>query len=363
MKARGIDNLIMAGGTGGHIFPALALARALEEQGQSLAWLGSLKGMEAEQVPAAGIDFYGLSIQGLRGKGKLTLLAAPFRLLAALWQAFRILKRLKPGRVVGFGGFASGPGGLAARLLGIPLYIHEQNALPGLTNRRLADFSKRVFTAFPNAFPPGPKVSCIGNPVRQELLSIAEPEQRYADRDGPLRILVIGGSLGAQVFNQTLPAALALLPEDERPQVRHQAGAGKVEATELAYQAHLEDLSSVEITAFITDMAAAFSWADLVICRAGALTVSEVAAAGVASLLVPFPFAVDDHQTHNARFLADAGAGLLIPQTDFTAEKLALVLSNELGQRNQLQALAVKARQLAKPRATTLMIEQLLKDE
>ncbi|MDR9469438.1 undecaprenyldiphospho-muramoylpentapeptide beta-N-acetylglucosaminyltransferase [Marinospirillum sp.] len=363
MKPEHLDNLIMAGGTGGHIFPALAVARGLAEKGESLAWLGSKHSMEAQRVPEAGIDFYGLSVTGLRGKGKLALMAAPFRLLRAVWQAWQLLRRLKPRRVVGFGGFASGPGGLAARLLGIPLYIHEQNALAGMTNRRLAAFSRRVFTAFPSAFPAASKIVCLGNPVRQELLNLPAPEQRYARRQGALRLLVMGGSLGAQIFNQTLPRALALLPEEMRPWVRHQAGAGKEEATRESYAENLGAAADIEITSFIDDMAEAFAWADLVVCRAGALTVSELSAAGVAALLVPFPFAVDDHQTHNARFLADADAGMLVPQAQLTPEYLAGLLQGPLGQRNRLQQMAVKAKSLAKPAATATLIEYLLKDE
>lgn len=363
MKSEQRDNLIMAGGTGGHIFPALAVAQGLADKGETLAWLGSKNSMESRRVPEAGIDFYGLSVTGLRGKGKLALLVAPFRLLRAVWQALQVLRQLKPRRVIGFGGFASGPGGLAARLLGIPLYIHEQNALAGMTNRRLAGFSRRVFTAFPSAFPASNQVICLGNPVRQELLNLSAPEQRYARRQGALQVLVVGGSLGAQVFNQTLPKALALLPEKDRPWVRHQAGAGKEEATLQAYAEYLDSSEKIEITAFIDDMAEAFAWADLVICRAGALTVSELAAAGVASLLVPFPFAVDDHQTHNARFLVDADAGVLLPQPQLTPQYLAELLQGSLGQRSYLQQLAVNAKNLAKPEATATLIEHLLKDE
>lgn len=363
MKSTQVDHLIMAGGTGGHIFPALALAKSLQEKGHRVAWLGSCKSMEAEKIPPTAIPFYGLSIQGLRGKGKLTLLAAPFRLLMAVWQAVRILRKLKPRQVVGFGGFASGPGGLAARLLGIPLFIHEQNALPGLTNRYLSRFARQVFTGFPKVFPESEKVTWVGNPVRQELLDLAPVEERYSQRQGRLRLLVIGGSLGAQVFNETLPAALQLLPEAVRPQVHHQAGAGKVEATQQAYSTYLLEQSEVQITAFIDDMASAFAWADLVICRAGALTVSELAVAGVAAVLVPFPFAVDDHQTHNARFLADSGAGVLLPQSELTAETLASLLRGQLSQREHLKQLALQAQKLARPQATVLMTEALLKDD
>jgi len=363
MKAKPLDYLIMAGGTGGHIFPALAIAQELAAQGQTVAWLGSRQSMESRQVPEAGIRFYGLSVTGLRGKGKLTLLKAPFRILVAVWQALRLLHQLKPRQVVGFGGFASGPGGLAARLLGIPLYIHEQNAFAGMTNRKLSGYARQVFTAFPSAFPESAKVSCIGNPVRKALLNLPPPEQRYSDRQGPVRLLVIGGSLGAQIFNQTLPDALALIPEGLRPWVRHQTGSGKMEMTQLAYTNALGQADHLEVTAFIDDMAEALSWADLVLCRAGALTVSELSAAGVAALLVPFPFAVDDHQTHNARFLTDAKAGVLLSQAELTPKYLAELLQGQLAQRSHLQAMAIQAKRLAKPQATAALVEHLLKDK
>lgn len=364
MKSNRIDYLIMAGGTGGHIFPALAVAEDLSARGQTLAWLGSNQSMESKLVPSAGIDFFGLTVTGLRGKSKTTLLLAPFRLLLALGQALRLLRRLRPKQVIGFGGFASGPGGLAAKLLGIPLSIHEQNAFPGLTNRKLAGFSQHVFTAFPGAFPGQANAICLGNPVRKELLNLASAEARYQQRSGRLRLLVIGGSLGAQVLNQTLPKALALLAEEQRPLVRHQAGAGKAQATQKDYADCLgADDQAVEVLPFIEDMAASLAWADLVLCRAGALTVSELAVVGVAAVLVPFPHAVDDHQTHNARFLADAGAAVLVPQSELSAEYLAQCLAGDLSQREYLKQMAVKAQQLAKPQATTRLVDYLMKDQ
>ena len=359
-----LDNLIMAGGTGGHIFPGLALARELQARGESVAWLGSRNSMEARQIPATGIDFYALSISGLRGKGKLALLLAPLRLLWALLQAWRLLRRLRPARVIGFGGFASGPGGLAAYWLGIPLYIHEQNALPGMTNRRLSQVAQRVFTAFPSAFADLDKVVCVGNPVRADLCQLAEPQQRYQERSGPLRVLVVGGSLGAQVLNERLPQALASLPPELRPQVWHQAGAGKEASTLQAYQELLGDsMNGVQVSAFIEEMASAYAWADLVICRAGALTISELAVVGVAAVLVPFPFAVDDHQTYNARFLAESGAAILLPQPELTVEGLAELVCDHPGYRQELAKRAAAARQLARPQATADLALALLKDE
>ena len=354
--------LLMAGGTGGHIFPALAVAKLLEEKGEKVVWLGSKNSMEAQQVPEVGIPFYELGISGLRGKGVKTLVLAPFKLVASLWQAIKILRQVKPSRVIGFGGFASGPGGLAAWLLGIPLYVHEQNALPGMTNKSLAFLAQKVFTAFPQAFVGNKKVSCVGNPVRANLLNLPPPAQRYAERKGPLRILVVGGSLGAQILNTRLPEALSLLAKDQLPLVKHQTGKNHQETTQALYDSYPEVAKQVEVTPFIDDMAAAFSWADLVICRAGALTVAELAVVGVASVLVPFPFAVDDHQTHNAQFLANKNAALLLPQPEFTAKALAELLTNELADRDSLASMAEKAFQLASRNAGQQMLNTILKD-
>lgn len=354
--------LLMAGGTGGHIFPALAVAKLLEEEGEKVVWLGSSNSMEAQRVPEAGIPFYELGISGLRGKGIKTLVLAPFKLAASLWQAIKILRQVKPRRVIGFGGFASGPGGLAAWLLGIPLYVHEQNALPGMTNKSLAFLARRVFTAFPQAFAGNKKVSCVGNPVRENLLHLPPPTERYAQRKGPLRILVVGGSLGAQILNTRLPEALSLLAKDKLPQVWHQTGKNHKETTQALYDNYPEVAKQVEVARFIDDMAAAFSWADLVICRAGALTIAELAAVGVASALVPFPFAVDDHQTHNAHFLADKEAALLLSQPEFTADSLAQLLSVQLADRKYLASMAEKAYQLASRNAGQQIINIILKD-
>lgn len=353
--------MLMAGGTGGHIFPALAVARLLQAEGVAVEWLGSAASMEAEKVPQAGLPFHALSISGLRGKKGLALLLAPFRLLNSIWQALRILRQTRPDAVVGFGGFASGPGGLAASLLRIPLYLHEQNALPGMTNRYLSRVARRVFTGFPDVLMQHPMAVWVGNPVRAELTQLPPPHERYAARQGPLRLLVVGGSLGAQAFNETLPQALALLSLEQRPLVRHQTGARKDQATRSAYAANqLEE--PLELSCFIQDMAEALSWADLVLCRAGALTISELAAVGVASVLVPYPFAVDDHQTHNARLLVDAGAAVLMPQTELNAESLARLLNQTLNDRQSLADMANQAYGLARPQAGEALVQLLLKD-
>lgn len=372
MHSSGKTNLIMAGGTGGHIFPALALARQLEAAGERVVWLGSANRIEAELIPQEEIEFHALKVDGLRGKGKLALLKAPFNLLASLWQALKVMRQIKPIRVIGFGGFASGPGGLAAWLKDIPLFIHEQNALPGLTNKLLSKLAKQVFTAFPQAFAGNKKTYLVGNPVRQEVTQLASPEVRYNQREGALRILVVGGSLGAQVLNTTLPAALDLLDaslvKESLPLIKHQTGKHQAAEVEAAYQQFFatkglttaEISQQVEVTEFIDDMATALAWADLIICRAGALTVAEVSTAGVAALFVPFPFAVDDHQTHNARYLSDAKAAILMPQPEFTPQALANFLTSEFAQRSQLAQLAVAAHKLAKPQAAKELAQQIL---
>lgn len=338
--------LIMAGGTGGHVFPGLAVADALRAQGEAVCWLGSARGLEARLVPAAGIPFYTLPVSGLRGKGMGTWLMAPWRLGAALWAALGLMLRLRPRVVLGLGGFASGPGGLMAAALGRPLVIHEQNAVAGLTNRALARLADRVLQAFPDTFPAPRRPVTVGNPVREDILRLAPPQERLAGREGPLRLLVLGGSLGALALNTRVPEAVARLPAAQRPQIRHQAGERTLEAAREAYrQAGVE----ADVDPFIEDMAEAYAWADLVICRAGALTVCELAAAGVASLLVPYPHAVDDHQRANARHLADAGAAWLVPQDALDAADLAARLQSL--DRATLGQMAQRARSLACPDA------------
>ncbi len=337
--------LIMAGGTGGHVFPALAAARVLRERGFEPVWLGTQRGLEAKLVPPQQIPIEWISVGGVRGKGLVTLLAAPFRLCVAVWQSLQVMRRRKPVVVLGAGGFVSGPGGIAAWLTRRPLIIHEQNAVAGLTNRMLARLAQRVFEAFPRSFPPSIHAERVGNPVRREIAAIAPPAQRFAERRGPLRVLIIGGSQGASRLNAVVPAALAMLDAAVRPQVLHQAGERHIAQALESYAKHGVH---AEVRAFIDDMAAAYGWADLVICRSGALTVSELAAAGLPAVFVPFAAAVDDHQTHNARFSVDAGAGVLIPEAELTP----LRLSNELrvlldAGRSHLSQMAVRARSIA----------------
>ncbi|MGE5153165.1 MAG: undecaprenyldiphospho-muramoylpentapeptide beta-N-acetylglucosaminyltransferase [Bdellovibrio bacteriovorus] len=339
---------VMAGGTGGHVFPALAVAETLRAQGMQVFWIGTERGMESRLVPEHGFELERVRIEGLRGKGWTQVLGVPFRLLAALWQAAQILRRRAPSLVLGMGGFASGPGGLAARALGLPLVIHEQNRVPGMTNQWLARVATRVFEAFPGSFPAERGAVATGNPVRRSIAELPAPRERFARRSGPGRVLVVGGSLGAKALNEIVPAALALIPAAERPQVRHQAGQQTLEVARQAYaQAGVEAL----VTPFIDDMAEAYGWADLVVCRAGALTVSELAAAGVGAILVPYPHAVDDHQTGNAHYLADAGAARLISQGNLRADRLASELRRLLADRPALLAMAEAARARAHPNA------------
>lgn len=347
--------LIMAAGTGGHIFPALAVAEALREQGWNCVWLGVATGMEARLVPERGFACEWVDMAGLRGKGVLRLLQAPLLLGRAVNQCRAILQRVKPDLVLGFGGYITAPGGLAARLAGIPLIVHEQNSVAGMANRLLARFAQRVLIAFPSAFKAGGKVVLTGNPVRPDICRLPAPHARYAIRSGPLNILVVGGSLGAQILNTVVPRALAQLPADDRPVVTHQAGEKHLAALQLSYAAAGVAGNTV---AFIDDMAAAYREADLVICRAGALTVGEVAAAGVAALFVPFPHAVDDHQTGNARYLADDGAALLLPQPELTVERLAVILQGLT--RERLAEMAVKAQAKARPQATADVVKQCI---
>ncbi|SFM73977.1 undecaprenyldiphospho-muramoylpentapeptide beta-N-acetylglucosaminyltransferase [Marinobacter zhejiangensis] len=349
--------LVMAGGTGGHVFPALATARALQAKGHEVHWLGSKGGMEERLIGDTGIDMSLIAIKGLRGKGKLALLAAPFRLLRGLAEALAVVRRQKPDCVIGMGGFVTGPGGLAAWLTRTPLVIHEQNAVAGLTNRLLARLAKTVLEAFPGSFGPGVVTRCTGNPVREDLASIVEPEARLADRQGPMNLLVVGGSLGAQAINQCLPEALALVPEALRPVVRHQSGEKNLE---MAQQAYRDAGVEASIEPFIKDMAAAYEWADLVLCRAGALTISELCVAGVGAILVPYPHAVDDHQTRNAQQMVKAKAGILIPQQRLGAESLASTLTDLFADRERVKNMAVEARALARPDATERVVNYCL---
>lgn len=336
--------MIMAGGTGGHVFPALAVADELRSRGVKVSWMGTANGIEARLVPAADIELNLISVQGLRGKGLLGWLSAPFKLIKAVIEARRHIGEFKADVVLGLGGFASGPGGIAAWLSRIPLVIHEQNAIAGLTNRLLTPFAKAVLLGFDNSIN-SDKARWVGNPVRISIETIVPPTERYQQENQRLKLLVLGGSLGARSLNETVPAALAKMPAASRPEVIHQCGEKHLVAAREAYQ---QAAVEAEVRAFIDDMAASYSAADLVICRAGALTVAEIAAAGVASILVPFPYAVDDHQTANAQVLTRAGATLLIADAALQAEDLANVISELNDNRPRLRAMAEKARQQAK---------------
>ena len=349
--------LMMAGGTGGHVFPALATARALEARGHQVYWLGASGGMEQRLIGETDIPLSLIHISGLRGKGKLALLLAPFRLMRALGEAFTILRRIRPDCVVGMGGFVTGPGGVAAWLNRTPLVIHEQNAIAGMTNRILVRFAETVLEAFPGSFGPKVVTRCTGNPVREDLAALPVPEKRLADREGALRLLVIGGSLGAQVFNEQLPEALAMLPEGDRPVVRHQCGERHAEAAKHAYEEHGVEAA---VEPFIKDMAEAYQWADLVLCRAGALTVSELCAAGIGAVLVPFPHAVDDHQTKNGQQMVSAKAAILIPQAKMTPAVLAETLGDLARNRDRVNEMAKAARTLARPDATERVVNYCL---
>lgn len=330
--------VVMAGGTGGHVFPALAVAKELHARGYNIQWLGGEHGIEQRLVPAAGYPLKALTVKGLRGGGLLHKVLAPFMVLRAVNYARAWLKTVQPSVVIGFGGYASGPGGLAARLRGTPLVIHEQNAVPGLTNRVLSRFATKTVAAFEGAF--GTDVEVVGNPVREDILTLASPAERYGQRSGPLRILVLGGSQGALALNKTLPGALAPLVADKDVVIRHQAGRGRIEETQEAY---VSAKLHAQIDEFIDDMAEAYAWADLVICRAGALTVSELAAAGVAAVCVPLPTAADDHQTRNAEWLVHTGAARLMPQAELTSAGLAQQL-NDILDRDVLREMAEKGR-------------------
>ena len=340
--------VIAAGGTGGHVFPALAVAEVLRGQSVPVLWMGTRAGLEARAVPAAGIAIEWLEIGGLRGKGWGTRLRAPLALARACWQAGRILRRHRPRALLGMGGFVAGPGGLMAWLLRCPLVIHEQNAVAGLTNRILARLAARVLEAVPGTFPRGVGARHVGNPVRADIAALPAPATRFDRRDGPLRVLVLGGSQGARALNERLPAAFAALPAERRPRIRHQCGERHLEAARSAYAAAGVE---AEVMPFIDDMAAAYGWADLVIGRAGAMSVAELAAAGVGALLVPFPHAVDDHQRANARWLEAAGAAVVVPEAELDARRLEQELSTLLSDRRSLARRAEQARALAQPRA------------
>jgi UDP-N-acetylglucosamine--N-acetylmuramyl-(pentapeptide) pyrophosphoryl-undecaprenol N-acetylglucosamine transferase len=345
MPAMSKTLLVMAGGTGGHVFPGLAVADLLKTRGWRVVWMGNPDGMEAKLVPARGYEMVWIRFAALRGKGLLRKLLLPINLLSAFWQAQRAIRRIKPDVVLGMGGYISFPGGVMAALLGRPLVIHEQNSVAGLANKVLARIADRVLCGFPNVLP---KSLWVGNPVRPEISRMPDPSERFAQRTQTaeaLHLLVVGGSLGAAILNEVVPKGLALLPVAQRPTVVHQAGERHIEDLRKNYALAGVDAHCVS---FIEDMAGAYDWADLVICRAGALTIAELAASGVASILVPFPSAVDDHQTSNAHFLAAVGGAIVLPQTELTPESICLIQNYT---RHQLQQMAERARELAKPEA------------
>lgn len=345
--------LIMAGGTGGHVFPGLAVADYLKQVGWHVVWLGTEAGMETKLVPQRGYQTEVISFSGLRGKRLTTWLTLPLRLLKAFFQSVRIIQRVKPDVVLGMGGYPAFPGGMMASLLNKPLIIHEQNSVAGLTNKILAQVADKIFLGFPDVgLAKKARAMCSGNPVRAEIEQIEAPQRRFSGRQGKLNLLVVGGSLGAQALNTTVPQALKLLPQHLRPIVIHQTGATHLETVRKTYA---EMALEGEIVAFIDDMAKRYAACDLVLCRSGALTVAELSAAGVASILVPYPHAVDDHQTGNARFLASHGAAVLLPQQELTAEKLASLLADLT--RERLLGMAVAARNQAKPEATRIVAE------
>ncbi|MEE2729218.1 MAG: undecaprenyldiphospho-muramoylpentapeptide beta-N-acetylglucosaminyltransferase [Pseudomonadota bacterium] len=349
--------LVTAGGTGGHVFPALAAAHLFQEQGVEVLWIGTRQGIEADIVPSNGIAIEYLDIAGVRGQGLSRLIWAPLKIVRAVSQVVGIVRRYQPDLVLGMGGFVTGPTGVGVWLCGRPVFIHEQNAIAGFTNKVLARLARKVFQAFPGAFAAGPKVETTGNPVRREIAQLALPSQRYGEHDGPVRILILGGSQGAVALNQLVPKALALLQDDLDFQVRHQCGARNIEAATDCYR---QAGVNAEVVPFINDMATAYGWADVVVCRSGALTVSELAAAGVASVLIPYPFAVDDHQTRNGEYLSAAGAAVLVQQSELNEADLAALLKEKLSSRDELKRMAEQARALAMTNATEKLVQRCL---
>lgn len=349
--------MILAGGTGGHIFPGLAVAKVLRARGIPVTWLGAVGQMETRLVPQHDVPIDTLDIAGLRGKGKLALLGAPWRLLRAIRQAGFILRDRHPRAVIAFGGYASGPGGLAARLHGLPLLVHEQNRAPGMTNRFLSRFAQRVLTGFPGSF--AAREEAVGNPVRAEIAAIAPPEQRFAGRSGPLRVLVVGGSQGARALNMGVPQAIAALGASHPVQVRHQSGE-KMHAE--AVEAYAKAGVTAEITPFIADMADAFAWADIVVCRSGASTLAELCAVGVGSVLVPFPAAVDDHQTRNAEYLVERDAAVLLKQGDALVTGITSLLRELSENPARRMQMAKAARALAKVDAAERIADIILEE-
>ncbi len=353
----GAPVMIMAGGTGGHVFPALAVAEELRGRAQPVVWMGTRKGLEARVIPAAGIEMEWISIAGLRGRGAVAWLAAPFRIAIAVVQALAAMRRRKPAVVLGMGGFVSGPGGVAAWLCRRPVLIHEQNAVAGTTNRLLSRIARRVFEAFPDSFPGGVAAELVGNPVRREILDLAHSGRTANGRSGDAaHVLILGGSQGARVLNERVPGALAGLPASVSVDIWHQAGRG----LETARRGYAEHGLAARVDAFVDDMAGAYAWADLVICRAGALTIAELTAAGLGAILVPFPYAVDDHQARNAESFSSGGAGIVIPEHECTPQRLIDELVALLHRPDRLAAMGASARAQACPGALTCIADACL---
>jgi UDP-N-acetylglucosamine--N-acetylmuramyl-(pentapeptide) pyrophosphoryl-undecaprenol N-acetylglucosamine transferase len=349
--------LIMAGGTGGHVFPALAVANLLRERGVAVVWLGTRTGMESRLVPRQGFPIEWVEVGGLRGKGVATLLQAPWKLVRALGQSLAIVRRLRPRVVLGAGGFVTGPGGLAAWLTRAPLIIHEQNAIVGLTNRWLSRLAREVYEAFPGSFTARVGAKCIGNPVRADIAALPPPAARFAGRTGPVRILVLGGSQGARALNELVPRAMGRLAREIALEIRHQAGE---RGRDLASAEYARAQVPASVVGFIDDMAAAYAWADLAICRAGALTITELQAAGLGAVLVPFPAAVDDHQTANAAAMAAAGAAQIEQERDIDVERLSALLQRLAGDRATLLRMAERARAQARTDAATVLADRCM---
>ncbi len=347
--------LVMAGGTGGHVFPALAVAKEFEARGAKITWLGTRAGIESTIVPQNNIDIFYLDVAGVRGQGIKRLLLAPIKIIVAVLKVLQLIRTFKPQLVIGMGGFVTGPGGVGAWLSGTPLCIHEQNAIAGFTNRVLARFAKRVFQAFPDTFKDiRTQVQTTGNPVRQEIAALPAPAQRFAQRNGPIRVLILGGSQGAVALNNIVPEAFAMMENRDLFVIRHQAGGNNLNVAREKYQSMSVE---AQVQPFIDDMKQAYEWADVVICRSGALTVAELAAAGVGSLLVPYPFAVDDHQTKNGEYLSQNGAAILVQQKDLQAQKLKEVIIENFADRNNLLRMAQAARKLALTHATDDVVQ------
>lgn len=342
--------MIMAGGTGGHVYPALAVAALLRDRGIEIIWLGTRNGLEASAVPAQGFPIEWINVKGLRGKGLLGWLISPALIAKACFEASRIIRRHRPDALLGMGGFVSGPGGLVAWIMRLPLLIHEQNAIAGLTNRGLSRFAARVFSGFPGVLP---RAEHLGNPVRQEFIDIAN-KREYGRENRPLRLLVVGGSQGAVALNEVVPAAIAQMDKALRPTLRHQSGRARADTVRQAYQQHAVE---AQVDEFIDDMACAYAWADVVVCRAGAMTVAEVSVAAVAAIFVPFPYAVGDHQSANARYLSDNDAAILVDQSALTPARLSAELNALAEQPERIQQLGSRARELAPVNATTAIAQ------